>query len=151
MYSRRYWISQEFLTTRKQITDHDLVQRTNSHNFRVLFHVKTNLSLPGGGGSDYFSDAGALKAAEIIAFDLLNPTLRSRGGVETATNRYLDELSDAAEENLGIHQSIHIHPGAIFQRLFLRGLTSLSDTGLSFTTALIFTWYSPSSFFVRSK
>lgn len=51
----------------------------------------------------------------------------------------LTELSDPAEEHLGIHQSIHIHLGAIFQRQSLRRLSSFSDTGLSFTTALIFT------------
>ena len=49
--------------------------------------------------SDYFSDAGALKAAEIIAFDLLNPTLRSRGGVETVTNRYPDDEQFNSEMN----------------------------------------------------
>ena len=41
--------------------------------------------------SDHFTDVGALKACEIIAFDLLNPTLRSRGGVETTTQRYLGD------------------------------------------------------------
>ena len=47
--------------------------------------------------SDYFTDAGALKACEIIAFDLLNPTLRSRGGVETTTQRYLGDRGFTSE------------------------------------------------------